>query len=81
MAGTVSHCTPTPIVTACDVVCTFTDGEVNVVGWGGGNGLKERRAFYNQHGGPPVPRLSRAMFFRWFATLPENIRILADING
>ena len=81
MAGTVSHCTPTPIVTACDVVCTFTDGEVNVVGWGGGNGSKERRAFYNQHGGPPVPRLSRDMFFRWFATLPENIQILADINA
>ena len=81
MAASVSHCTPTPISTVNDVVVTYTAGDINIVGWGGGNASRERRRFYNDNGGPEVPRLSRAMFYRWFATLPANIAILGDNNN
>lgn len=79
MAGLVSHCTPTPISIAYDVVSTFT-GDNNIVGWGGG-GNEDRRSFYEDHGGPPVPRLSQRYFETWLATIPRNDQILARRQG
>lgn len=79
MAGIVSHCTPTPISIACDIVSTFT-GDVNIVGWGGG-GNEERRTFYEDHGGHPVPIVSQRFFESWLRTVPANIQRLARRDG
>ena len=76
MAASVSHCTPTPISIAHDVVCTYTGGDVTVVGWGGG-GNEGRRRFYDQHGGVPVARLTQRFFEAWLTSLPRNVQMLA----
>ena len=80
LASSVSHCTPTPISIAHDIVCTYTGGDVNIVGWGGGNNV-ERRRFFNEHGGPEIPRLTQALFERWLDNVPANIRELARRNA
>lgn len=80
MAASVSHCTPTPISIACDIVCTHTGGDINIVGWGGG-GNEERRQFYEQHGGLPVARLTQRLFEAWLRTVPRNVQILARRGG
>ena len=80
LASSVSHCTPTPISIAHDIVCTYTGGDVTIVGWGGGNNV-ERRTFYIDHGGPAIPRLTQALFERWLENVPANIRELARRNA
>lgn len=80
MAASVSHCTPTPISMVHDIVCTYTGGDINVVGWGGG-GNEGRRRFYEQNGGIPVPRLTQRFFRTWLQTLPMNVQILARNDG
>ena len=80
MAASVSHCTPLPISIVYDIVCTYTGGDVNIVGWGGG-GNEERREFYLQHGGPYVARLTQRLFLAWLRTVPRNVQILARRQG
>lgn len=78
---TLTHCTPWPITFLDDdIVTTFNHGEINVVGWGGGNSAR-RREFYRRHVGPPVNRLTRQAFINWLATLPRNLQIIARRAG
>ena len=80
MAASVSHCTPTPISIAYNIVTTHTGGDINVVGWGGG-GNEQRREFYETHGGIPVDRLTQRIFAAWLGTVSRNIQILARTAG
>lgn len=78
---TLSHCTPWPITFLDNnTVVTTTHGEINVVGWGGGNSAK-RSEFYRRHGGPAVNILTRQNFINWLATIPQNLQSIARNGG
>lgn len=78
---TLTHCTPWPITFIdSNILTTYNHGEINIVGWGGGNSRK-RREFYNRHGGLQVNRLTQENFINWLATLPQNLQIIARRQG
>ena len=54
-------------------VTTFSNGEANVVGWGGGKSV--RREIYDRHGGPPVQRLIPSAFRHWLLNCNDQAAI------
>ena len=69
-----THCTPMALSIQRDLkVTTFSNGEANVVGWGGGKSV--RREIYDRHGGPPVQRLIPSAFRHWLLNCNDQAAI------
>ena len=74
--GAVSHCTAVPYNIKNDEVLMYSNGDINVTGWGGGKTPK--RQFYDSHNGPQVSRLTQDTFEQWLNSMSTNEQIRVD---